>query len=69
MYYLLSKYDSSKVMPYAFLTPISSMIGGFLLLGEPITAQKIGGMALILLGIIITQWNSEREKIKENHAK
>jgi O-acetylserine/cysteine efflux transporter len=69
MYYLLSKYDSSKVMPYAFLTPISSMIGGFLLLGEPITVQKIGGMALILLGIIITQWNGEREKIKENHVK
>jgi O-acetylserine/cysteine efflux transporter len=68
MYYLLSKYDSSKVMPYAFLTPISSMVGGFLLLGEPITVQKIGGMALILAGIVVSQWSGKEKKTEKNHV-
>jgi O-acetylserine/cysteine efflux transporter len=55
MYYLLAKYDSSKVMPYAFLTPIFSLIGGAVLLGEVVTIQKVVGMIMILSGIIISQ--------------
>lgn len=54
-YYLLNKYDISKIMPYNFLRPIISIIAGYLILSESITLYKVIGCGLMLLGIYIIE--------------
>jgi O-acetylserine/cysteine efflux transporter len=53
-YYLLSKYNAAKVMPFSFLISVFSMLGGVVILGETINIQKIVGTVLILSSIFMT---------------
>jgi drug/metabolite transporter (DMT)-like permease len=56
LYYLMRKYKTSLVMPYNFVRPIFSVLLGFIILGESITARKIIGVTLILSGVFISQY-------------
>lgn len=40
---------------YIYLTPVVTLIASFLILGEPIRPQAIGAIALILLGLWLSQ--------------
>lgn len=53
-YAALSLADISRIKPIAFaLAPATAVLLGWLLLGEPMTARKLAGAALILLGVIV----------------
>lgn len=52
-YAALSLGEISKVKPVAFaLAPATGVLLGWLVLHEPMTARKLAGVALILLGVI-----------------
>ncbi len=55
LFYLLRKYDTTKVMPYNFTRPVISVFAGFLVLNEAITINKLASCFLVILGIIISQ--------------
>lgn len=59
LFYLLKKYDSSKIMPFNFVRSIISLIAGYFILGEPITINKIVGCALIIVGVVVSQYKNE----------
>ena len=61
LYYLLRKYETSKIMPYNFLRPIVSIVLGFLMLGEPITYNKVIGVILILSGVYLSQFHYSKQ--------
>ena len=65
LYYLLKKYETSKIMPYNFLRPIIAIFAGYFILNEEITLNKILGCLMILIGIYITENKTNLyEKIK-----
>lgn len=50
----LSAGEISKVKPIAFsLAPGCAVLGGWLLLGEPISVQKVVALGLILAGVVL----------------
>lgn len=48
---------------YIYLNPIVAMIGGYLLLDEPITYEAVGGALLILGGVFCSEYKSNAVKI------
>ncbi|WP_438432554.1 DMT family transporter [Gorillibacterium sp. sgz500922] len=49
--------------------PIFAALGGFLVAGERMAAQAIVGAALIMIGIVVTEWRrSEEEPVPEKPA-
>ncbi len=53
-YAALSIGEISRVKPIAFaLAPATGVLLGWLLLGEPMSGRKVGGVALILLGVVV----------------
>ncbi|MGP1345146.1 MAG: EamA family transporter [Phycisphaerales bacterium] len=53
-YAALSMGEVSKVKPIAFaIAPATGVLLGWLLLGEPMTARKAVGVAIILLGVVV----------------
>jgi O-acetylserine/cysteine efflux transporter len=53
--WLLRKHPAAVVAPWSMLVPVVSMIGGALLLGEPLTAWKCLAGALVLGGLALNQ--------------
>jgi len=51
--WLLSVYPASTVASFSFLTPVLSILLGWLVLGESITPALIGAAALVGLGIAL----------------
>jgi drug/metabolite transporter (DMT)-like permease len=52
-YRTLRLYGSTRVSLVTYLMPGFALVYGALLLGEPITAAALGGLALILLGVAL----------------
>ena len=50
-FWLLRHYPATRVSAFTFLTPVSGLLFGALLLGEPITASLLLGLAGIAVGI------------------
>lgn len=50
-YHILGRYEVNKAGPFILLTPVTSVIGGALFLGEEITVYILAGGALIMLGV------------------
>lgn len=63
LYYLLRRYETSTIMPYNFLRPIVSIVLGFLMLGEPITSNKVIGVILILSGVYLSQYHYNKKNV------
>lgn len=59
-YTLLGKYEVSKVVPYNLLVPVFGVIGGVVLLGEGVSAEKVIGGAITLLGVALIQLSTVR---------
>jgi drug/metabolite transporter (DMT)-like permease len=56
LYYLLRNNETTKIMPYNFLRPIVAIFAGFFINGEPITTTKCIGIALVIIGIVVSQY-------------
>lgn len=54
-YYLVGKYDVTRVVPFTFLVPIAGVMGGVFILGERLTAEKVLGGLVILAGVALIQ--------------
>ena len=53
-YFGLSVGEVSRVKPIAFaVAPTVAAIGAFVLLGEPVTAKKLVGLALVVAGVVV----------------
>lgn len=63
LYYLLKKYDTTKLMPYNFFRPIISIISGYIILQEPITYNKIIGTIMLLLGVFMTEHEYNKRSV------
>jgi drug/metabolite transporter (DMT)-like permease len=53
LFRMLRLHGSARTSLVTYLLPPIALIYGVALLGEPLTAQEIGGMALILLGVAL----------------
>ncbi len=52
-FYLLARFDLSFIYPLVSLTFVVASLGGWLFLGEPLSAQRALGIAVIALGVTI----------------
>ena len=50
-YGLLGRHDVTRVIPYLLLVPVTTMLGGVLFLGEPMTLVRIAGGILVIAGV------------------
>lgn len=51
--YLLQRYSTAVVAPFALLSPCTGVLGSVLILGETFSPLRLGGMALILAGLAV----------------
>jgi O-acetylserine/cysteine efflux transporter len=58
--FLLRRYPAALVAPLSMLVPVVGMGLGAPLLGEPVTAWKVGAAALVLGGLWVNHWASFR---------
>ena len=58
-FWLLRHYPATRVSAFTFLTPVSALLFGALLLGEPITPHLLVGLAGIALGIQLVNRRAE----------
>lgn len=50
---LLKRYPASSVASFSFLTPVAGVALGWALLGEPVPATVLGGLALVAAGLVL----------------
>ena len=63
-YYMLQRYEVSKISPYTLLSPLFTVIFGVVLLGEDLTWRIVIGGAITLAGVLIISLR-ERDIVKE----
>ncbi len=68
-YYLIGKYDVTRIVPFSLLVPVAGVGTGVLVMGDLLTSQKIIGGLLTLVGVAVIQlgWNghfSSRQRRK-----
>jgi len=51
--YLLQRYSTAMVAPFALLSPCTGVLGSVLILGEAFSPLRMSGMALILAGLAV----------------
>lgn len=51
--FLMSRYPTNVVSPFALLVPVFGIASGVLLLGEPFGASAIAGSALVFIGLLL----------------
>ncbi len=63
---LLGKYPASKISPLSLMVPVTGLLSARLVLGETLSLwQWIGGL-IILLGLIISNVETKRQKFLKN---
>ena len=50
---LIGEHGSARSMLVNYLLPAFALLYGATILGEPLTAPKVGGLALILVGVTL----------------
>jgi O-acetylserine/cysteine efflux transporter len=63
-YYMLQRYEVSKISPFTLLSPLFTVIFSVLLLGEQLTWRIILGGVITLMGVAVISLR-EREIVKE----
>lgn len=58
-FYLLKKTDPARTSAFLFLAPFFGVLGGWLMIGEPLHWYVAAGGALICLGIFLVNWQSK----------
>ena len=59
-FWLLKTYRAGEVSAFTFVTPIFGVYAGFELLGEPLTANFVAALALVVAGLVIVNWPGEK---------
>ena len=54
--WILGRYPATKVSVFTFLTPVFSLIAGAIWLGEPVSAELLGALVVVGLGITLVNW-------------
>lgn len=54
-YFLIGRYEVSRIVPFGLLTPLIGVAAGVLLLGEILTWQKVFGGLITVSGVAIIQ--------------
>ena len=57
-YYLIGKYAVSTIMPFAFLNPLFAIASSVVILSEDLSAVRLTGAAITLVGVAIIQWRT-----------
>lgn len=52
-YHVLGHYEATRVAPFLLLTPVASVAGGALLLGEALTPTILAGGAIVIGGVAL----------------
>jgi drug/metabolite transporter (DMT)-like permease len=52
-FWLLRHYPASRLSAFTFLTPVFGLILGGVTLGEPLTMELVGALALVAVGIAL----------------
>jgi len=52
-YHVLGKYEAGQVGPFLLLTPVASVLGGAVFLGEPLTQEIVLGGSILIAGVAI----------------
>ena len=52
-YHLLGRYEVTRVIPFLLLVPVTTVLGGVLFLGEPLTLIRVAGGLLVIAGVAI----------------
>ena len=52
-YHLLGLYPVNNVMPFMLMVPVTTVIGGVLILGEQLSPYVIGGGLVVLIGVAV----------------
>jgi O-acetylserine/cysteine efflux transporter len=52
-YHVLGRYEVNRVAPFLLLTPVTSVLGGAFLLGEPLTPTILVGGAVVIAGVAL----------------
>lgn len=58
--YLLQRYSTAAVTPFALLAPCTGLLASAVIFGEAFSPMRYAGMALILIGLVIAQSGSLR---------
>ena len=59
-FWLLKTYRAGEVSAFTFVTPIFGVYAGYRLLGEPLTANFVAALALVVAGLVIVNWPGEK---------
>lgn len=62
---VLAVYPASDMASFGFLTPLFGVMFGWLILGETITLEFVGALALVCIGIVLV--NRKRKKSETRH--
>ncbi|MBL8549131.1 MAG: DMT family transporter [Hyphomonadaceae bacterium] len=60
MFALVQKYEVSRTTPFLFLSPVTAIVLGVIVLRDPLTAQIAVGAGLTLLGVALTAMAERR---------
>lgn len=64
-YSLVQRYPMNTVVPFNMLIPIVGVAAGILVLGEPLTWQKVMGGVLTLAGVAVIQLRLARKAVEQ----
>lgn len=67
-YFLLGRYDVNQVVPFLFLEPVATVLGGVLILNETLTTTRLLGGALVMGGVALITLLAETGK-RTGHKK
>ena len=59
-FWVLRHYPASDMTAFSFLAPLFGVLGGWLILGEQITASIIGALVLVGTGIALISWRPKK---------
>ena len=63
---LLKRYRVGELSAFTFLTPVSGVIAGHFLLGDPLTVGLIGALVLVAAGILLVNWPLPQSAIRRS---
>ena len=55
-FWILTRYAAAQLSAFTFITPLVGVVGGWLVLGETITAGFALAIALVLAGLALVNW-------------
>ena len=50
---LIKSYSANKLSAFTFMTPLFGVLGGYLILNDPITPAFIAAALLVIIGLVL----------------